>query len=270
MRLKFELLFFVCCLSYTLLPAQSIQYWGQNAANIGMARTGAAEIGLNALYTNIAGLSELKNTEVIVSGEQRFELSELQILTAGGAIPTNAGTFGIKVSYFGFEAYNEQSITASYARKLMDKLSIGAEIIVLQTRIPEFETNTAATFALGVHSKLSKDLYLGIHLYSPMRVEIAEEEFLPSIYRAGLTYIASKKLRINAELEKTIDFPFRFRGGFDYQFIKELHVRLGYSSEPASFHFGFGYSFLGIQLDAAASYHQVLGFSPVMSLAYQF
>ena len=99
---------------------------------------------------------------------------------------------------------------------------------------------------------------------------MAEGELIPSIYRAGLSYIASKKLRINAELEKNIDFPFRFRGSIDYKFLEALEVRLGYSSEPSSFHFGFGYSFANFSLDAASSYHQVLGFSPAVSLTYQF
>lgn len=271
MKLKYNYLFLFFLLAFQqIVVCQNVQYWGQTAENIALARTGAAATGLSALYANIAGLTQLESNSVIVSAEQRFELTELQTLSAGGAIVTNSGIFGVKIGYFGFEDYNEQNLSLLYSRKLMDKLSLGAEIILLQTQIPEFDSQIAATFALGVQTQLSKELLLGVHLYSPIRVELAEGELIPSIYRAGLSYIASKKLRINAELEKNVDFPFRFRGSIDYKFLEALEVRLGYSSEPSSFHFGFGYSFANFSLDAASSYHQVLGFSPVVSLAYQF
>ncbi len=263
----FSLLLSLCSLG---LYSQNLSYWGQTAPNMAMGRAGAAATDLNALYTNVAGLTSLESTTVIVTGEQRFNITELQALAAGGAIVTSSGVFGVKLGYFGFEEYNEQNLTLTYSRKLMDQLSIGAEIIVLQTQIPEFDSEVTATFALGAQTYLGEQLILGVHLYSPIRVEIAEDEFIPSTYRAGLSYLASKKLTVNAELEKSVDFPVRFRGGIDYLFLEALRVRLGYSSEPSSFHFGFGYRFANIQLDAAASYHQILGFSPAVSLAYQF
>jgi hypothetical protein len=48
-----------------------------------------------------------------------------------------------------------------------------------------------------------------------------------------------------------------------------LALRLGFGSDPSQYAFGFGWKLKTFRLDVAAGYHQVLGFSPQVSLTYQ-
>ena len=79
MKLKYNYLFLFFLLAFQqIVLCQNVQYWGQTAENIALARTGAAATGLSALYANIAGLTQLESNSIILSAEQRFELTELQ------------------------------------------------------------------------------------------------------------------------------------------------------------------------------------------------
>jgi len=234
-----------------------------------MGNTGINFSDINSLFTNQAGLSTLENTALLVSAERRFALADLNNLSAGFALPTSSGTFGISVNYFGFEQYNETKLGLAYARQLMDKLSIGVQFDILNTRIPEYGSKNLFTFEIGLQSELSKQLTLGFHLFNPVRLEIAEDEYLPSVIQAGITYTPSKKVLVNVELEKDIDYPFTAKLGIEYEMVENFFLRLGANTEPTIFSFGLGYQLKNkLRLDFASSYYQELGFTPSVSFGY--
>ena len=241
------------------------------ARSIGMANTGVTFTDVNSLFSNQAGLAMLEQLTVTAFAEQRFQLAELQSVTAGAAIPTNSGTFGVSVNYFGFEDYNEQRAGIAYARKLMDKLSIGAQVLLLNTQIPEYGNKANVTFELGLLAQLLPQLNLGLHLYSPARIELAPDEYLPTVFKLGLSYLPSDNLTILAEVEKDIDYPVRTRIGAEYQLLDALDLRIGAATEPVNLSFGLGYQISkGLSLDIASYYHEVLGFSPAAGITYAF
>jgi hypothetical protein len=238
---------------------------------IGMANVGATFTDINSLFSNQAGLAMLENITATAFAEQRFQVSELQSVTAGAAIPTNSGTFGISVNYFGFEDYNEQRAGIAYARKLMDKLSIGAQVLLLNTQIPEYGNNANVTFELGLLAQLLPQLNLGLHLYSPIRVALTPDEYLPTVYKLGLNYMPSDNLSLLAEVEKDIDYPVRTRVGAEYQLLDLLRLRIGVATAPVNLSFGLGYQVSkGLSLDIASYYHEILGFSPAAGITYAF
>lgn len=241
------------------------------ARAIGMGNTGVAFTDVNSLFSNQAGLAMVESLTVTAFAEQRFQLSELQSVTAGAAIPTKSGTFGVSVNYFGFEDYNEQRAGIAYARKLMDKLSIGAQFLLLNTQIPEYGNKTNVTFELGLLAQLLPQLNLGLHLYSPARVELAPDEYLPTVFKLGLSYLPSDNLTLLAEVEKDIDYPARTRIGIEYQLLDVLDLRMGVATAPMNLSFGLGYQISkGLSLDIASYYHEVLGFSPAAGITYAF
>ena len=98
-----------------------------DARSNGVANASVAFTGINSILNNQAGLAELENMGFLLSAEQRFVLNDLNNFGVGFAIPTNSGTFGISVNYFGFEDFNQSKIGLVYARKLMEKLSVGIQ-----------------------------------------------------------------------------------------------------------------------------------------------
>ncbi len=237
----------------------------------GMGYTGLTFTDINALFSNQAGLAGLERTTATAFAEQRFLLAELGSYSFGFALPTSSGTFGLSLNHFGFENYNEQRIGLAYGRRLSEKISIGAQALVLNTQIPEYGSRAVATFELGLQAELLPQLQLGIHTYSPVRVSVVGSEYLPSVLRAGIRYAPSDQLQLLAEVEKDIDYPARAKFGLEYQAAEPLLLRFGAATQPTNVSFGVGYQVLQqMRLDIASSYHEMLGFSPAAGLAWEF
>ncbi len=256
----------------------SISIYAQNGAtnstgvrSNGVGNASVSFTDLNSIFNNQAGLAELENMGFLLSAEQRFLISDLNNFGAGFAMPTYSGTFGVSVHYFGFEDFNQSKIGLAYARKLMDKLSVGIQFDMLSTQISEYGNKNLFTFEVGVQSELIENLLLGFHLYNPVKLEIIEDEFLPTIIRAGATYTASKKLKLHTELEKDFDFPFIFKGGVEYELADDFCLRVGVQTNPTALSFGLGYQMKnGLRFDLASNYHQELGFTPSIGIGFDF
>ncbi|MCB0631841.1 MAG: hypothetical protein R2824_32695 [Saprospiraceae bacterium] len=268
--MKLHLIFPVLLLNLFSLNAQNGVFTGTNARSIALGGTGVASTGIAALTNNPAGLADLAAWGVSAQAEQRFLLSELQLFSAAAAFPTTSGTFGIQLNYFGFEDYNEQKIGLNYARKLFDQFYLGAQVGIFNLRIPEYGNRMLVTADLGLLAPVSRSLAFGLHLIQPMRLEITEGEYLPTVLCFGLDYRASEKIHLLAEIEKDIQKKPRVHTGLEYQIIDPLFLRLGVATEPASVSFGIGYVLSGgLAIDVAAAYHQVLGFTPALGVIYQ-
>lgn len=237
----------------------------------GMANASVTFTDIYSAFSNQAGLAYLEQSTATAFAERRFLLSELQTISAAVALPTRSGTFGLTLNHFGFEAFNEQKLGIAYARKLMDGLSLGAQVLLLNTSIPEYGNKMNVTFELGILTQLLPKLHLGVHVYSPMQLELANGENLPTIFKIGLGYLPSEKLTCTAEVEKDIAYTARAKFGIEYKAAEQLAVRTGIATNPTTISFGAGYRLdNGLALDIASSYHQILGFSPSVGFSYQF
>lgn len=240
---------------------------GARGAGMGNASIGFQDV--HSLFGNQAGLAHLDQVAFTAIGESRYIDFGIRSLAAGMGYPTNAGTFGLAVQYFGIQEYNEQKVGLAYGRKLFDQLSIGVQMDYLRLQIPDYGSRNLFTFELGLQSQVSKRLLLGFHTFSPVQVEIIAEEFLPSVFRLGAAYKVSSKLNIAAELEKDINFPVEVHVGLEYALIEALLLRVGVQTEPSELSLGLGYRLQDkLLIDVAASYHQFLGVSPTFNVSY--
>ena len=266
--MRITLLFFFSFSSF-FLYGQNGSTYSNGARSIAMGNTGINFTDINSLLTNQAGLADIKTTSFLIAADRRFALTDLNNLTAGFALPTQSGTFGVSINYFGFDLYNETKVGLTYARKLMDKLSIGIQFDMLNTRIPEYGSKSLFTFEVGLQSELSENLTLGFHLFNPVKLETVEGEYLPTVIQGGISYSPTQKVLFNVELEKDIDFPFTIKSGIEYEMVDNFWLRVGFSTAPTSVSFGIGYLMTnGLRLDIASNYHQELGFTPGVSLGF--
>ena len=87
--------------------------------------------------------------------------------------------------------------------------------------------------------------------------------------RLGIGWQVSDKLLIASEVEKDIDYAFRWKNGLSYQPVPPLFLRAGFATEPSMLYFGVGFAFgNGFQADMAGSFHQALGFSPAAEVIW--
>ena len=263
-----NLLFLLLLLAGTTTIAQNGHPPSSGGRGAAMGGTRVAFQDIYSSFGNQAGLAHLEGVSFGVLGEQKFQQAEFGTVAAMVAIPTKSGTFGINTLYYGFEGFNQQRLGLAYARKLFEKLSIGAQFDLLNTRIPDYGSNLVVTFEAGLQIEVAEGFHLGAHTYSPAVVQISEDDYLPTLLSIGLSYAPSDQFRVNAEFEKDIQFPMRFRSGVEYQIIDILWLRAGFASNPSEATFGFGVYFKNLRIDMASQYNFTLGLTPAIGIAY--
>ncbi len=247
------------------------QFSSGSARSIGMGAASVVFDDIHSLWSNQAGIAHLEESAVSAYAEQHYLLSNLQTLGLGAVYPTRSGNFGITLNYLGFEQYQEQKIGLAYGRKLFDRFSIGAQFLMLNTNVQEYGSKSIFTFEFGLLAELLPRVNIGAHAFSPARINILEEDNVPTIFSMGLAYLPSPSVAINLEVEKDIEYPARFKAGIEYQIIDPLFLRTGLGTNPTTLHFGVGYRIQNnIDVDLATSYHQILGVSPAFGLSYYF
>lgn len=223
----------------------------------------------SSVFGNQAGLANIETWASMLYAERRFMRSPINSFAGAAVIPSGFGAFALSVHQYGIEAFNEQKIGFAYARKLGEDFSIGGQFDLLNVNISDFGSKATVTFELGMQAKISKDLQLGVHLYSPAEVQISEDFRIPSIYRVGVAYTPSPKTFLTIEAEKDIDLPTRVRTGIEYRASEQFFMRFGFATNPNLVTFGLGViSKKGLVVDVTSSYHQVLGITPSIGITF--
>jgi len=239
----------------------------------GMAHSSVTLTDVWSAHHNQAGLAFVDKPVVGVFSESRFLVPGLGLRGLVAAVTTNSGTFGVSLSQFGFSGYNESKVGLAYARKFGEKLSFGLQLDYLRTQIAEnYGNRNMLSVELGVQAKLTNELTFGAHVYNPNRAQLADfnEERTPAIMRLGLSYRYSEKVLLAIETEKDIDVKPVFKAGLEYHITKPLYVRAGIASNPFLNAYGFGLELKQFRIDFATSYHTTLGYTPTLSLSYDF
>ena len=205
-----------------------------------------------------------------IYGEQRFLTNAVNSYNMVAVMPIQKyGVAGLNINYFGFGDYNEQKIGLIYARQLSKSFSLGLQLDYLSTRIPTYGQANSFTTELGFVYKMNKQLQLGAHAYNLVRTALPNGDRLPTIFKMGIAYLPSEKVSIYSELQKNINNPLDFKLGLEYRPVEKFYSRIGFNTAPFKMSGGFGFVKNNLSIDAAVSYHQILGFSPALSLSYQ-
>lgn len=264
------LLFILCSISTDTFANGGNDKNSLGARAAAMGGSAVATTGLYSLFSNQAGLAQLDGVHAGIYAENRFLMSELSMYAFGAAIPTKSGTFGLGGVYFGNSLYNERNIKLTYGRKLFKNFRIGAEFDIAGISISEYGSKTAITFGLGLQYDISPDVTIGAQIYNPLRVQLTDldDDLLPTLITVGASYRPTEKITLLAEAEKNMAHTASFKGGIEYQVVKALYLRAGYSSAPSQTTFGVGVNLKAVKIDLAGSFHPVLGYSPHISIYY--
>jgi hypothetical protein len=226
-----------------------------------------------SLANNQAGTAWLNGTGAGFGFENRFLLKELMYEQVGLALPMKAGTFGLMVNRFGNNQYSELKAGLSYARKFGKHFSVGVQLDYFRIQImDDYGNKNLLSCEIGLIYLADKHLTLGLQLQNPVPVSITVHppEQLPAVICLGLSYRFSGSFLTAIEAEKDLENPITIRGGAEYHFARPAYARIGLSTGPFSFTFGFGLEFGKLRIDMASGYHQELGFSPSGSVVYSF
>lgn len=268
---KLLFLIFVFTINMNLF-AQSewIPAGGRSAA---MGSTSATSIDFWSVHNNQAGLAFYDQTAAGIYYENRFLVKELGYQSGAFALKTKYGMLGATVGYSGDATYNTTKAGVAYARKFGSRFSAGIQLDYIGTALAEdYGSKSNITFEAGVMVRLTEQLTFGAHAFNPIHAKLTTDnnEWIPSIMNAGLGYTFSDKLILTAEALKNSEHPLEFRTGAEYKLNHMMYARIGLSTSPFRYTFGFGIELKQFSFDLSSSVHEQLGYSPQVSLQYNF
>ncbi|GAA4015626.1 hypothetical protein GCM10022408_31220 [Hymenobacter fastidiosus] len=250
---------------------------GARAAALGNASVALADGW--AMGNNVAGLGQLTQAFVGVYAENRYLSRALNNAVLTAALPLGSlrdgkapnGVVGVEVQRFGDKLYSEQRVGTGYGYR-GGLFSIGARVDVLQISIEGLGSRRSVTGSVGGQAEVvPKRLYFGAYLYNLNQARLAryEDERVPTVLKAGLSYQPTDKVRLNVETEKDVAQAADFKAGLEYQAVAALAVRAGFSSLTRQTTGGIGLRAGQFQVDYAAAWQARLGLSQHLSVGLQ-
>ena len=240
----------------------------------GMGGCSVVNVGLWGVSNNQASLGFMQYAAVGMHYENRFNVSGLGYKAFAAALPTNSGTFGLKINYLGYSNYNDLETGITYGKSFGERFSVGIGLNYLRTYIAHDYGSTGIALAeIGILSEPTDNLFIGAHFYNISRAKYANtinNEAIPSIFKFGAGYNFSDNAFLTAEIDKNINYPMVFRAGIEFSVVKNFVLRTGIATNSTLISLGMGYKTKGLSIDLAFSYHQYLGYSPFITLSYNF
>jgi hypothetical protein len=270
MRISFTLFIFFGILN--ALVAQS-EWNASGGRSAGIGLSSVAVIDFWSVNNNQAGLAFYDKTAAGVYFENRYLVKEAGIQTGAFVLKTKHGVLGATIGYTGDANFSTTKAGLAYALKFGNHFSAGIQLDYIGTSLgEEYGKRSNITFDAGIMVKITEQLTFGAHTLNPMHVKLSDynNESIPTTLNAGFGFTFSDKLLLTAEACKNSEFPMEFRSGAEYKLGKIAYARVGLTTNPARYTFGFGLEMKNLTLDFSSSVHSQLGYSPQVSLQYSF
>ncbi|WP_053337288.1 PorV/PorQ family protein [Microscilla marina] len=269
---KFFLSFWLTCFASLPMVWAQLENPAMGGRAKGIANASVAVRDHWALFNNIGGLAGIKKYTGQIAYNNRFGIANFQTFALGITAPVKVGAAGLSVSRFGDNLYSEQRIGIGYSHQIKN-VSLGGKVNYVQVSIQDLGSKGTLVFEFGGIARLSKEVLFGAHIYNfnqgVFNTALGEEEKLPVIMKAGISYQPLSALMINAETEKNIDLPATFKVGLEYEIVPQIYVRTGIQTQPMTNYFGVGFQPKRFHLNYALTTNNLLGISHHLSFTYQ-
>lgn len=226
-----------------------------------------------SIFSTIAGIAGQKQAAVITSYDSYYGFEGLNTFALAAVLPVRGDlTGGIAIQRFGDKLYNDLSISVGAAHQV-NWMKVGIKLNYAQIAVdaPSLSISQKAFVAeIGGIARLSSKLAFGVHFYNLTQNSFngKSKEQLPTVLKAGFCYTPTKSLEINVDAVKDTDSKIGIRAGIEYQPIENLFLRTGFSSGPATSHFGAGLAAKRFKVDYAMHTHLSLGWSHHLGISY--
>lgn len=255
-----------------LINCMALEPLNAGASSNGTGNANLTQKDLFAVLNSQAVMAFLKNGGVGVFVEQRYLTSELSTFGVVSALPFKHGTFGISISRFGFNNFNETRFGLSYAKKLHKTVSFGFQVSNHRVDIIGFQARSVLYVDLGIYSELTERLSFATHVFNPTRPILGEVNQIKtaSVFGIGLRYSDTNNYSLFVDLDKGFEEEFNGKIGVEYYVLSSFLMRVGINTNPSQFFGGFGIEMKSLDFDFSTSYLNNIGFTPSVSLIYGF
>ena len=240
-----------------------------DAASVAMGGNTTTASSLQSILGNPALFSKDNTKKIITVGAQnRFQLSELNLFTAGVMIKKKDNAFGVQMQYIGVTDLRQIGFGLSYGRRIFSKLDIASRVHFSQLDLGSYGKKAILDADLGLYSALNKQISFGFWAKNLIHSKLSSEESTQTALHLGFCYTPSDKVKLCAETEKYISKQVRFKAGLEYLAAKSFAFRAGFQSAPSMPTFGVGYLSKTIKLDISAALHPNLGVVSAFNISY--
>ncbi len=239
------------------------------AGEAGMGYACVMKEGFWSSFHNQALLAFNKDYSFGFNYEDRFGISELGTRSAGVLIPAGKASAGAVYSNFGYADFKRDAAGIACGLKLSEKVAAGVQIDYFSERTSgEYSSYQYITFETGVAVLVTDNIKLGVHLFNPVPNSFRKNN-QPMSLSAGAGINLNKSLFAGVEAEMSSGSNLALRTGFEFEVVKSLLLRAGFSTMNNSFCFGMGYMLGIVKLDLGFSTHDRLGVTSSASLIFK-
>lgn len=247
--------------SFVILAQDGKYQMGASSAAIGGSSITVANAW--SLFNNPGALGSLDETTAIAAYQNRYDVAGFHVVGGGFVHSMDFATAGIAYYKFGDELYNQQRATFAIGNKIQ-MVSLGGAVNIIQYHAETLETRRKVAIEFGGVAQIIPELAFGAHIFN-----FSNNDIVPTVMKAGLSYRPSSQLMINLETEKELGFGEVFKAGVQYQLIEALYFRTGISTQPFRSAFGFGILISDFFFDYAFTSDPNLGGIHELSFAYK-
>lgn len=265
-------------LFYTIIIICSITFSAYSQYNPGAKQISLSnsDVALSndvfSLFNNPAGLAQMNWREVgIYYSPAPFGMSELANGYFAYHEPSSIGSFALGGMSYGFDLYKENRIILGYSYNYENKFFVGAAINYQTVAIENYGNDGTIFFNIGGVAYITNDLRLGFSVFNINHATIGNEDNqIPMLFNAGLSYDALNELTVNFAIEKDINFKPSLQFGINYDIVEYLSLRSGFSNEPSRYSAGIGINYSMFSLDYAMFTHNELGLTHQAGIIISF
>lgn len=254
-----------------LMPVTTNAQNNMGAKSVAMGQTGVALPASSwSTFSNVA-LMPTDENRVSFYGFRYIGISEITDMAATVNYQANWGTLGVGVHRYGFNLFNENRFLAGYKNNL-GNFHYGASVSYTHVfQGGNYGSAGAVGIDLGLAAEVIEGLWFGARATNINQPSYGDtDEDLPRELAAGLSYQLSEEALVTTELVKDVMFPVSFRSGLQFEVITSLFARVGVTTNPETYSFGFGYQTDSWDVNFALQQHNPLGLSPALDFGIRF
>jgi hypothetical protein len=267
MRVLFHLLIIVSFISV------SSGQMNPGAKQIAMSNSDVAlSDDVFSLFNNPAGLAQLNWRELgLYYSPAPFGLNELANGYIAYTEPLGFGSAGIGAMTYGFELYRETRLVLSFSTSYLNKFFAGVSINYHIVSIQRYGNKSVFYLNAGCLGYITDELRIGFFVQNINQASFTpQEDQIPILLNAGLSYNIYYNLSLNFAVEKDIRYNASVKSGINYDLIDNLSLRIGFANEPAEFSCGIGIHFSYFNFDYAVFTHPDLGLTHQAGIIISF
>jgi hypothetical protein len=239
------------------------------AGEAGMGYACVIKEGFWSSFHNQALLPFNNSSLVALNYENRFGIRELGTSTAGVIIPAGNASVGAAYSHFGYTDFRRDMAGLGCGVKLSGKIAAGVQVDYFSERTSgEYNNNRYITFETGFIVLPAENIKIGFHLFNPIPNSLRKNN-QPVSLDVGAGIDLSRMLFAGIEAEMSTGSSLTLRTGFEYEAVKNLRLRAGFSTRNTSFCFGTGYQVGIVTIDLGFTTHDQLGVTSSASLIFK-